>query len=79
MNTKRKRYSTYVKLLLYILVVVLVNVAGLTLFFRADLTENGIYSLSDVSKKVVSTLSEPLTIEVFFTKDLPAPHNNTER
>jgi ABC-type uncharacterized transport system involved in gliding motility auxiliary subunit len=37
------------------------------------------YSISDASKKVVSTLSEPLTIKVFFTKNLPAPHNNTER
>jgi ABC-type uncharacterized transport system involved in gliding motility auxiliary subunit len=27
----------------------------------------------------VSILSEPLTINVFFTKNLPAPHNNTER
>ena len=28
---------------------------------------------------MVSTLSEPLTIHVFFTRNLPAPHNNTER
>ncbi len=69
----------YIKLLLYLVVVVLVNVAGLTLFFRADLTANHIYSLSSASKKVVSSLAEPLTINVFFTKDLPAPHNNTER
>ncbi|MBF0572316.1 MAG: Gldg family protein [Desulfamplus sp.] len=60
-------------------VVVLVNIAGITLFFRADLTSNKIYSISDASYKVVSTLSEPLTIKVFFTKNLPAPHNNTER
>ena len=51
----------------------------MTLFFRIDLTENSIYSISDASKKVVSSLSEPLTIDVFFTKNLPAPHNNTER
>ncbi|MEJ2149906.1 MAG: GldG family protein, partial [Chloroflexota bacterium] len=53
--------------------------AGITLFFRADLTANKIYSISDASKKVVATLSEPLTIKVFFTRDLPAPYNNTER
>jgi len=28
---------------------------------------------------VVETLSEPLSIKVFFSKNLPAPHNNTER
>ncbi len=79
MHTHRQRYSKYIKLLLYILVIVLVNVAGLTLFFRIDLTKDKIYSISELSKQVVSTLSEPLTIKVFFTKDLPAPHNNTER
>ena len=79
MKTTPNRYAKYIKLLLYALVVVLVNIAGLTFFFRADLTSNKIYSLSKVSKEVVSTLSEPLTIKVFFTKDLPAPHNTTER
>ena len=49
------------------------------MFFRLDLTANKIYSISDASKKVVSTLSEPLTINVFFTNNLPSPHNNTER
>ena len=69
----------YFKLSIYLIVIILVNLAGLTLFFRVDLTENKMFSLSDVSKEVVSSLSEPLTIKVFFTKNLPAPHNNTER
>jgi ABC-type uncharacterized transport system involved in gliding motility auxiliary subunit len=75
----KKRSEKYIKFLIYLIIVVLVNVAGITLFFRMDLTANRMYSISDVSKKVVSTLSEPLTIKVFFTKNLPAPHNNTER
>ena len=75
----QKRYAKYIKLCIYLVILVLVNVVGMTLFFRIDLTENGIYSISEASKKVVSTLSEPLTINVFFTKNLPAPHNNTER
>ena len=73
------RMQKYYRFLLYLAVVVLVNVAGLTMFFRADLTSSGIYSLSEASREAVSTLSEPLTINVFFTRDLPAPHNNTER
>jgi ABC-type uncharacterized transport system involved in gliding motility auxiliary subunit len=60
-------------------VILLVNLAGLTLFFRADLTVNKIFSLSEASKKAADTLSEPLSIKVFFSKNLPAPHNNTER
>jgi ABC-type uncharacterized transport system involved in gliding motility auxiliary subunit len=79
MNATMQRYAKYFKLLLYVLVIVLINLAGLTLFFRSDLTGNKLYSLSKVSKQVVRTLSEPLTVKVFFTENLPAPHNNTQR
>jgi ABC-type uncharacterized transport system involved in gliding motility auxiliary subunit len=74
-----KKSGQYLKFIIYLVVVVLANVAGLTLFFRADLTANKIYSISKASKEVVATLSEPLSIKVFFTKDLPPPYNNTER
>ena len=74
-----KTTSRYVKFALYILVIVLINIVGITLFTRLDLTENKSYSLSDVSREAVSTLSEPLTINVFFTRDLPAPYNTVER
>jgi ABC-type uncharacterized transport system involved in gliding motility auxiliary subunit len=69
----------YYRFLVYLAVVILVNVAGQTLFLRGDLTSNGIYSLSRASSEAVGNLSEPLTINVFFTRNLPAPHNNTER
>ena len=75
----KKISGNYTKFLTYLVVIVLINIVGVTLFFRIDLTKNKIYSISDASRKVVSTLSEPLTINVFFTRNLPAPHNNTER
>jgi ABC-type uncharacterized transport system involved in gliding motility auxiliary subunit len=75
----KKRSGNYIKFFTYLVVVVLVNVVGISLFFRMDLTQNRIYSISEASKRVVSTLSEPLTIKVFFTKNLPAPYNGTER
>jgi ABC-type uncharacterized transport system involved in gliding motility auxiliary subunit len=75
----RKSTNRYLKLGVYIVLVAMINLAGLTLFFRADLTENRVYSLSPVSREVVSTLTEPLTINVFFTKNLPAPYNTVER
>ena len=74
-----RRSEKYFKFLIYLVVVVLINIAGQTLFYRWDLTGNKIYSLSETSRKVVATLREPLTIKVFFTNNLPAPHNNTER
>ena len=74
-----KKSGKYFKFIIYLIVIVLVNVAGITLFFRSDLTADKIYSISKASQAVVGSLPEPLTIKVFFTKDLPAPYNNTER
>ncbi len=77
MKTKQK--INFYKFLLYAAVIFLLNLVGASLFLRFDLTKDRLYSISSISKKAVSTLSEPLTIHVFFTKNLPAPHNNTER
>ncbi len=75
---KSRSFAKYIKFGLYLTVIVLLNLAGRTFFTRVDLTANQLYSLSGISRRVVSTLTEPLTIKVFFTQDLPAPHNNTE-
>jgi len=69
----------YGKLVLYIVLVVLINLVGINLFTRVDLTANKLYSLSPASKEVVATLSEPLTLKVFFSANLPAPYNGVER
>lgn len=78
MNVKY-RMGRYIRFFIYLVVVILVNLAAVTLFFRLDLTGDKLYSISEESKTVISTLSEPLTIKIFFTRDLPAPYNNTER
>ena len=77
--TSNERSGDLVKFCIYLIVVILINIAGFTLFLRVDLTSNKVYSLSRVSKEVVSTLEEPLTIYVFFTKNLPAPYNSVEK
>ena len=64
---------------LYLIVAVLIVLVGQNLFFRIDLTANKLYSLSKASKESVATLNEPLTVNVFFSKNLPAPYNNIER
>ncbi|MBW2641665.1 MAG: hypothetical protein JRE10_16325, partial [Deltaproteobacteria bacterium] len=43
---KQKPYAKYIKLLIYLVIIVLINVAGMTLFFRMDLTSNRLYSIS---------------------------------
>jgi hypothetical protein len=71
--------SKYSGFLIYIIAVVLLNIAGITLFFRVDLTSSKVYSLSEASRDVAATLSEPLTVKVFFNSNLPSPYNNIER
>ncbi|MBI5589659.1 MAG: Gldg family protein [Deltaproteobacteria bacterium] len=73
------RSGKYIKFIAYAAAVILLNMAGMTLFARIDLTGNHIYSLSKASRDAVKSLSEPLTLHVFFTRNLPAPHNSTER
>lgn len=60
-------------------VLVALNVVGVFLFFRADATNNRAYSLSQGSRDAVSRLDEQLTVTAYFTSDLPAPFNATER
>ncbi|MFC2169730.1 Gldg family protein [Acidobacteriota bacterium] len=76
---QKKLMTKYYKFGLYLVIVILINLVGLSLFFRVDFTANRLYSLSKASKRAVSTLREPLTINVFFSKNLPAPYNNIEK
>jgi ABC-type uncharacterized transport system involved in gliding motility auxiliary subunit len=78
-TNRTQRSGKYIKFMGYAAALILLNMAGMTLFARIDLTGNQIYSLSKASREAVKTLSEPLTLHVFFTRNLPAPHNSTER
>lgn len=75
----KKLNEELIRFLAYLLVVILINIAGLTLSFRLDLTANHLFSLSKVSRQVVKTLKEPMTVKVFFTANLPAPYNGVEQ
>lgn len=61
---------------LFIVFLLLLNIVSYNSFFRLDLTEPKSYSLSKPSKQVVKNLQEPLTIRVFFDKNLPTPYNS---
>ena len=66
---------------IYLLIVILFNIVGVRLFkhVRVDITRNNSYSISKVSKEIVSSLADPIRIKVFFSKNLPAPYDGTER
>jgi len=66
-------------ILLLGLVLVVINLIGLNLFVRVDLTDDGVYSLSDASIDLVKGLDDPVTVTAFFTADLPAPYSGNRR
>ncbi|MBN2159637.1 MAG: Gldg family protein [Spirochaetes bacterium] len=68
-----------VQFVLYIVIIILINLVGLTLNFRCDLTRNDSFSLSDRSRDIVANLKENLKIRVLFSKDLPAQHTSIYR
>lgn len=59
--------------------IVLLNILGVFVFGRIDVTKNRLFSLSDGSKRVVQNLEDTLEVNAYFTKDLPPPFNATER
>lgn len=58
---------------------VLLNVLGLFFNLRGDWTEKRLFSLSQGSKHLASTLKDRMEIVGYFSADLPPPHNATER
>lgn len=60
-------------------IVVAVNVLGVFSHGRIDATDNQLFSLSQGSINLVGRLEDRLEIRAYFSKDLPPPHNSTER
>ncbi len=69
----------WIKWTAFVVVILLINSAASTLFFRIDLTRNRIHSLSQASKDVVANFEEPLTVKAYFSENLPPPYNNLEQ
>ena len=64
---------------LFVLLLILANVAGHNAFKRFDLTSQRSYSLSKTSKSLVKNLEQPLTVRVFFDDKLPSPYNSVSQ
>ena len=62
------------QLVLNTVIIILVNIAAVSLNLRCDLTRNNTYSLSAKSREVVSHLKENMKIKIFFSENLPAQH-----
>jgi len=69
---------TGVFLVVVTLILICVNVIVAQLPpMRLDLTGNRQYSLSDATKNVLKRLEDPVKVTAYFTRDLPAPYNQS--
>ena len=76
---KNQKTQTLVRIGLVLGILVVLNVISIRVFGRLDMTSQGVYTLSDASKKLVGSLDDRVTVKAFFTEDLPAPYNNNRR
>jgi len=58
---------------------VLVNIIGIKVFGRLDLTHDKQFTLSAATRATLRSLTDPLTVRAYFTKDLPPPYSNQAR
>lgn len=65
----RKKVQNSILLILGILV--LINLGASRFFFRLDYTADKRYSLSNATKDILSSLTEPITVTAYFSTDLP--------
>ena len=82
MSKSRKRKSgasAAVFLASLIGALILLNLISVKRFVRADLTEDGLYTLSDASKRIVKELSHPMVVKAYFSPDLQAPFHTFEQ
>ncbi len=77
MNTKKTQI--FLRVLLVLGILILLNFISVRIFTRLDLTKAGVYTLSDASKNLVRNLDDRVTVKAYFTEELPAPHNNNRR
>ena len=73
----KKTFITYLTIIGTILVIL--NIVSRNIFFRWDLTDNKMYSLSESSKSVVGKIDDRLTMKVYFSDNLPGEYGNNRR
>ena len=73
----KKTFLIYTTII--IVAVVLLNLVSRNFFFRLDVTDNKMYSLSPSSKSVLKKIDDLLTIKIYFSKNLPGEYGNTRR
>jgi len=64
--------NPYIKILLVLAILIILNIIGNSYNKRFDLTKDKRYTLSNETKEIVSRVKDPLTIKVYLQGDFPA-------
>ncbi|MNK06626.1 ABC-type uncharacterized transport system [compost metagenome] len=64
--------NKYFKVAIFLLAIVLVNIAAQYLYTRIDFTKERRFTLNDKSKAILKAAKQPISITVFLDGDLPA-------
>lgn len=68
MNTNK----SYIKILLVLIILVLLNILGNSFYKRFDLTKDKRYTLSQETIKIIDKIDHPIVIKVYLQGDFPA-------
>jgi len=68
-----KKTSAFISILLVFGILVMVNLLSYRKVTRYDLTENKVYSISEVTKKMLRALDDVITVKCYFTKSRELP------
>lgn len=69
MTTQKTKTITSLGLIVLAVLFLVVNMVSSTLFtnFRADLTQNELYTLTDGTRNIITNIEEPITMYLFFS------------
>lgn len=71
-NWESKKLEDFLKLAIGIVLIVIINLLAERYFFRADLTEEGRYSIKEPTKEMLRNLDDVVYVEVFLDGELNA-------
>lgn len=66
----------FAKVAVFIGILVFINLISMRTFVRVDLTDDKVYTLSDVTRTMLGTLDDNFLVRAYFSPDLPPPYHN---
>ncbi|KAA0257995.1 hypothetical protein FHQ18_06270 [Deferribacter autotrophicus] len=73
------RVRRWINLVSVIIIVIFLNLIAVRYYYKIDLTENKVYTVSEATKKILFRLRSPLNVKVIVSDDIPSPYNTSVR